>query len=69
MIQKESFTVRFLSDMGEALDWIRQVSLENGWKALKIRIGPGVYFLIGNHPDAAQVMLRAGQQWFIINIS
>ena len=54
--------------MGEALDWIRQVSLENGWKALKIRIGPGVFFLIGNHPDAAQVMLRAGQQWFVINV-
>ena len=53
--------VRLLSDMGEALDWIRQISLENGWKALKIRIGPGVYLLAGNHPDAAQVMLRAGQ--------
>ena len=52
---------RLLSDMGEALDWMRQISLENGWKALKVRIGPGVYLLVGNHPDAAQVILRAGQ--------
>ena len=47
--------------MGEALDWMRQISLDNGWKALKVRIGPGVYLLVGNHPDAAQVILRAGQ--------
>ena len=47
--------------MGEALDWMRQISLENDWKALKVRIGPGVYLLVGNHPDAAQVILRAGQ--------
>ena len=55
---------RFLSDMGEALDWVRQISLENNWKTLKIRIGPGVYFLVGSHPEAAQVMLRSGQEEF-----
>ena len=50
--------------MGEALDWVRQISLENNWKTLKIRIGPGVYFLVGSHPEAAQVMLRSGQEEF-----
>ena len=47
--------------MGEALDWVRQISLENSWKTFKIRVGPGIYYLIGGHPDAAKVMLRSGQ--------
>ena len=51
--------------MGEALDWVRQVALENNWKTLKIRVGPGVYFLVGNHPEAAQVILRSGIKYLL----
>ena len=47
--------------MGEALDWGRQMAIDNRWKIHKIQIGPGLYFLAGNHPEAAQVMLRSGQ--------
>ena len=47
--------------MGEALDWVRQVTTENRWKSMKIRIGPGVYILVGAHPEAAQVILRSGK--------
>ena len=46
--------------MGEALDWIRQIALDNKWKTLKIRVGPGVYFLVGSHPEASQVILKSG---------
>ena len=49
-----------LSDMGEALDWVRRVTLENGWKSMKIKIGPGVNILVGAHPEAAQVILKSG---------
>ena len=49
-----------LLDMGDALDWVRQVTLENKWKSMKIKIGPGVQFFIGAHPDAAQMILRSG---------
>ena len=49
-----------LSDMGEALDWVRQLAVDNGWKSMKIKIGPGVYIMISTHPDAAQTILRSG---------
>ena len=50
-----------LSDMGEALDWLRQLALDNEWKSMKIRIGPGVYIMICTHPDAAQTVLKSGR--------
>ena len=50
-----------LSDMGAALDWVRQLTLDNKWKSMKIRIGPGVYIMICAHPDAAQTVLKSGR--------
>ena len=47
--------------MGEALDWMKQVAFENKWKSLKIRVGPGIYFFIGAHPEASQVILKSGE--------
>ena len=53
--------LRMLSDMGAALDWVRQLTLDNKWKSMKIRIGPGVYIMICAHPDAAQTVLKSGR--------
>jgi hypothetical protein len=49
-----------LSDMGHSLDWVRQLTLDNKWKSMKIRFGPGIYFMICAHPDAAQTVLKSG---------
>lgn len=49
-----------LLDMGQVLDWVRQLILDNKWKVMKIRYGPGVYFMICAHPDAAQTVLKSG---------
>ena len=51
---------RMLSDMGEALDWMRRLTIDNGWKSMKVRIGPGVYIMIGAHPEAARTILKSG---------
>ena len=49
-----------LSDMGQALDWVHGLAVQNKWKSMKIRIGPGMYLFIGAHPEAAQAILRSG---------
>ena len=51
---------RMLSDMGEALDWMRRLTIDNGWKSMKVRIGPGIYIMIGAHPEAARTILKSG---------
>ena len=56
-----SYLPRMLADMGEALDWVRQLTLDNKWKSMKVRIGPGVYIMICAHPDAAQIVLKSGR--------
>ena len=55
------YLLRMLADMGEALDWVRQLTVNNRWKSMKIRIGPGVYIMICAHPDAAQTILKSGR--------
>ena len=52
--------IRFLSDMAEALDWVKQIAFENKWKTLKVRVGPGIYFMVGCHPEVSQVVLKSG---------
>ena len=54
---------RMLSDMGQALDWVHGLAVQNKWKSVKIRFGPGMYIFIGAHPEAAQTILRSGM-WY-----
>ena len=49
-----------LTDMGVMLDDFRKVTVENKWKMMKIRIGPGMYILVGTHPEVTQVILKSG---------
>lgn len=53
-----------LSDMGAALDWFHGLYLKNGWKSIKMVMGPMWYILVCLHPDTAKVILKGGRYSF-----
>ena len=52
---------RIVADTGKFLDWITKLATEKKWKVTRINFWPGRSVLVGLHPDALRIMLKAGK--------
>ncbi len=59
---------RLVADLGAALDDQYQMTMANGWKSVRINLGPGMSQLVANHPDLMKIILKTGMQVGVADI-